>query len=183
MAKALFLDRDGVLVEDAGYVHSLDKLRYVPGALDLCRAAASRGFALVVATNQSGIGRGYYTEAAFRQFTAAMLSQLRQQSIAIAAVYACPFHPTEGIGPYRRQHPWRKPEPGMLLDAVRSLGLDLAASALVGDGARDILAARAGRVGTAIRIAPADAADREAGAPDVIVPSVAAAAAWFAARC
>jgi D-glycero-D-manno-heptose 1,7-bisphosphate phosphatase len=182
MSKALFLDRDGVLIEDAGYTYRIEALRLVPGAVELCRAGIERGFRLVVATNQSGIGRGRFTEAEFRRFTEAMLATFGAQGAAFAAVYSCPFHPTEGVGCYRRDHPWRKPAPGMLLDAGRSLGLDLAASVMIGDGGRDIVAARRAGIGTAIRIAPADAADRDAGRPDTVVDSVGAALAWFTAR-
>ncbi|MGH7005966.1 MAG: D-glycero-alpha-D-manno-heptose-1,7-bisphosphate 7-phosphatase [Alphaproteobacteria bacterium] len=182
MAKALFLDRDGVVNADDGYTHRVANLRFVPGIFDLCLAAGAHGFRLVIATNQSGIGRGLFTEADYRVFTGEMLRRLQAEGIAIAAVYHCPYHPSEGIGPYRRDHPWRKPKPGMLLDAARALSLDLAVSALVGDGARDIEAARAAGIGTAIRVAPLEAADRGAGAPDAVLDNVAAAASWFAAR-
>jgi D-glycero-D-manno-heptose 1,7-bisphosphate phosphatase len=137
---------------------------------------------LVVVTNQSGIARGLYREAEYRAFTAAMLGRLADRGVEIAAVYQCPYHPTEGLGPYRRDHPWRKPNPGMLTDAARALDLDLAASVLVGDGARDIAAARRAGVGAAVRIAPPHAADRDEGAPDAVLDSVAAAAAWFERR-
>jgi D-glycero-D-manno-heptose 1,7-bisphosphate phosphatase len=159
----------------------VEQLRFVPGIFDLCRAAAARGFVLVVITNQSGIGRGHYTEAAYRVFMAEMLARLRAAGIDIAAVYHCPFHP-EGAGLYRRDHPWRKPNPGMLLDAARTLDLDLPASVLIGDGARDMAAARRAGVGTALRIAAPGQPDCDAGAPDAVLDSVGAALAWFAAR-
>ncbi|MCW5770431.1 MAG: HAD family hydrolase [Rhodospirillaceae bacterium] len=182
MTKALFLDRDGILNEDHGYTHRPEDLRLVPGAAALCRAAAARGFLLVIVTNQSGIGRGLYTEADFRRFTEAMSAAYRAEGVEFAAVYACPFHPTEGVGPYRRDHPWRKPAPGMLLDAARDLGLDLAASVMLGDGGRDIVAARAAGVGIAVRVAPPAATDPNAGNPDAVLDSVAAALAWFETR-
>jgi D-glycero-D-manno-heptose 1,7-bisphosphate phosphatase len=182
MTRALFLDRDGVITVDDGYVHEPEHLRFVPGAVALCRAAWARGLALVVATNQSGIGRGLFTEAAYRRFTEALLARLAAEGVRLAAVYHCPYHPTEGIGAYRRDHPWRKPNPGMLLDAARALGLDLGASLLVGDGARDIVAARRAGIGTAIRIAARNAADRAEGGPDAVLSSVVEAAAWLAAR-
>jgi D-glycero-D-manno-heptose 1,7-bisphosphate phosphatase len=181
MNRALFLDRDGVVNLDDGYTHRIETLRFVPGVFDLCRAAAARGFLLVIVTNQAGIGRGYYTEAEYRRFTAEMLGKFAAAGLAIAAVYHCPFHP-DGVGPYRREHPWRKPNPGMLLDAARALDLDLAASALIGDGARDMAAARRAGLGTAVRIASPDAADRQEGAPDAVLDSVGAALAWFEER-
>jgi len=182
MTKALYLDRDGVITADGGYTYRVEDLRFVPGIFELCRAAAARGFRLVIATNQSGIGRGIFTEAEYRVFTAAMLQRLQAEGIAIAAVYHCPFHPESTIGAYRRDHPWRKPNPGMLIDAARTLALDLKSSAMIGDGARDIVAARAAGVRTTLRIAAKDAPDRLAGGPDAVVETVAAAAAWFAAR-
>ncbi len=181
MNRALFLDRDGVVNLDDGYTHSPEQLRFVPGIFELCRAAAARGFALVIVTNQSGIGRGYYTEAEYRVFTAEMLAQLRAAGIDIAAVYHCPFHP-DGVGRYRREHSWRKPNPGMLLDAARALDLDLAASVLIGDGARDMVAARRAGIGVALRVAKPGAENRDVGDPDAVLDSVVAALAWFAAR-
>lgn len=181
MNRALFLDRDGIVNLDDGCTHRVDAFRFVPGTFDLCRAATARGFALVIATNQAGIGRGYYSEAEYRRFTAAMLAQFGAAGVAITAVYHCPFHP-DGTGPYGCEHPWRKPNPGMLRDAVRTLGLDLAASIAIGDGARDIEAARRAGIGTAVRVAAPGAPDRGAGAPDAVLDSVGAALAWFAAR-
>lgn len=182
MAHALFLDRDGVINTDGGYTYRVEQLRLVHGIFDLCRTAMARGFRLVIATNQSGIGRGLFTEAEYRIFTGEMLARMAAEGIAIAAVYHCPYHPRAGLGPYRRDHPWRKPNPGMLLAAARDLGLDLAGSALIGDGARDIVAARAAGVDTAIRIATLGAPDRGDGGPDAVLDSVAAAATWFTAR-
>lgn len=181
MNRALFLDRDGVVNLDDGYAHRIDELRFVPGILDFCRAAAARGFLLVIVTNQSGIGRGRYTEAEYRAFTTEMLRKFGAAGLQIAAVYHCPFHP-EGVGPYRRDHSWRKPNPGMLLDAARTLALDLGGSILIGDGARDIAAARRAGVGSALRIAAPGAPDRHEGAPDAVLDSVGAALAWFRAR-
>ena len=159
MAKALFLDRDGVILDDSGYMHRVEQIRFVPGIFDLCRGASARGFRLVVVTNQSGIARGYFTEADYRVFTAAMLARLATEGVPIAAVYHCPYHPEATVAAYRREHPWRKPAPGMILAAAGELGLDLSASVMVGDSGRDIVAARAAGVGAALRIADADAAD------------------------
>lgn len=182
MAKALFLDRDGVILQDAGYMHRVEQIRFVAGILDLCRSAIGRGFRLIVVTNQSGIARGYFTEGAYRVFTGAMLSQLSAQGVSIDAVYHCPYHPDAAVAAYRREHPWRKPAPGMILAAAREFALDLHGSVLVGDSARDIAAARAAGIGLALRIAADDADDRTEGGPDVIAATVADAAAWFGRR-
>lgn len=158
--KALFLDRDGVINVDRNYVHRIEDFEFLPGIFELCAAAAQRGYLLVVVTNQAGIGRGYYTEADFEQVTAWMEGVFRQRGIDIARVYHCPYHPTAGVGEYRRESFDRKPNPGMLLKARDELGLDLAGSVLLGDKDSDIEAGRAAGVGHLIKLV-----DDVAGAP------------------
>lgn len=145
---ALILDRDGVINIDHGYVHRPDQCEFVEGIFDLARAFADRGFLIVIATNQAGIGRGFFSETDFQAFMAWMKDRFREQGVEIAAVYHCPDHPTEGIGAYRRENNWRKPGPGMFLEAAKDLDLDLARSWCVGDKMSDIQAARAAEVGT-----------------------------------
>ncbi len=152
---ALILDRDGVINEDLVYVHRIDQCRFIDGIFDVARAFAERGFAIVIATNQSGIGRGLYTEGDFAQFMAWMTGEFARHGVEIAGVYHCPDHPTEGIGLYRRESDWRKPAPGMLLQAAADHGLDLARSWTIGDKPRDIEAGRAACVGTLILYDPA----------------------------
>lgn len=151
-ARALFLDRDGVVNVDRHYVHRIEDFEFVPGIFELCRCASELGFKLVVVTNQAGIGRGYYTEAAFQALTEWMLGEFRARGIEIAAVYHCPFHPTAGVGAYRRESFDRKPHPGMLLRAARDLGLYLSRSVFVGDKDSDMEAGRAAGVGHLIRL-------------------------------
>lgn len=158
---ALFLDRDGVINLDTAYVHRPADFVFRPGIFALCAAARARGLALVVVTNQAGIGRGYYTEDDFRALTAWMLARFSAVGIGFDAVEFCPDHPTHGIGAYRRENPRRKPGPGMILDASAALGLDPARSAMLGDRATDMQAAAA--AGIAIRLLlPADEAERRA---------------------
>jgi D-glycero-D-manno-heptose 1,7-bisphosphate phosphatase len=152
---ALILDRDGVINEDTGYVHRADQCRFVDGIFDLAGAFAARGFAIIIATNQSGIGRGLYTEQDFAAFMAWMTAEFARRGVTVAGVYHCPDHPTAGIGAYRRESSWRKPAPGMLLQAARDHGLDLARSWTVGDKPRDIEAGRAAQVGTLVLYDPA----------------------------
>src|SRR6185503_3371565 len=125
---------------------------------DLARAFAQRGYLLVVATNQAGIGRGLYTEEDFQAFMSWMKAKFYAQGLEIAAVYHCPDHPTAGIGSYRRENDWRKPGPGMMLQAAKDLNLDLAECWLVGDKMSDIEAAEAAGVGTRVLYDPAQAA-------------------------
>ncbi|HZS82124.1 MAG TPA: HAD family hydrolase [Stellaceae bacterium] len=151
---ALLLDRDGVVNDDTGYLHKIAECRFVEGIFDLARAFARRGFAIVIATNQSGIGRGYYGEGEFLELMDWMRAAFAQNGVALDGVYYCPDHPTEGQGAYRRDSPRRKPGPGMLLEAAAELSLDLARSWCLGDQASDIAAGRAAGVGTLVLFDP-----------------------------
>ncbi|AWL12071.1 D-glycero-beta-D-manno-heptose 1,7-bisphosphate 7-phosphatase [Saliniradius amylolyticus] len=146
--KALLLDRDGIINVDHGYVSRSEDFEFVPGIFDLCRAYAKRGFLVVVVTNQSGIGRGYYDEAAFWQLTDWMKAQFREQGVEIAGVYFCPHHPQKAQGAYLQHCECRKPAPGMLLQAARELNLELRQSVMVGDKPSDMEAAAKAGVGT-----------------------------------
>jgi D-glycero-D-manno-heptose 1,7-bisphosphate phosphatase len=141
--RALFLDRDGVVNEEVGYLHLAEDVRFVDGIFSLCRTAASLGYRLIVVTNQAGIARGFYSEADFERLMVWMRSALAAEGVTLDAVYFCPFHPEHGVGEYRREHEDRKPGPGMLLRGARELGIDLAQSVLVGDRCSDIAAANA----------------------------------------
>lgn len=149
-AKALFLDRDGVINVERDYVHRIEDFEFVDGIFDLCREAQAQGYLLVVVTNQSGIGRGYYTEEAFQALTAWMNAEFARHGARIARVYHCPYHPDAGVGEYRAESFDRKPNPGMILRAARDLGLDLAQCVLVGDRLSDMQAAEAAGVGCRI---------------------------------
>lgn len=152
MRAALFLDRDGVINVDHGYVHRIDQVQWVDGIFELGRAARGRGLALVIVTNQSGIARGYYGEAEFHALMAWMSDQFDRAGAPIAGVYHCPYHPTEGIGAWRRDSDERKPGPGMLLRAARELALDLRSSWLIGDRDSDIDAGRAAGLWRLVRL-------------------------------
>jgi D-glycero-D-manno-heptose 1,7-bisphosphate phosphatase len=145
MTVALFLDRDGVVNADAGYVHRIDQFEFIDGIFDLCTAAVAQGFDIVIVTNQSGIGRGLYTERDFQHLTQWMRERFAERGAPIRAVYYCPSHPKHGVGRYKIDSPDRKPGPGMLLKARDELGVDLSRSVLVGDRETDMVAAlRAG---------------------------------------
>jgi D-glycero-D-manno-heptose 1,7-bisphosphate phosphatase len=158
--RALILDRDGVINHDPGYLHHIEECRFIDGIFAMAAAFAARGFAVVIATNQSGIGRGLYGEAEFATLMGWMRGEFQRHGVIVAAVYHCPDHPTEGVGRYRRDNPWRKPGPGMFLQAAADLGLDLARSWSVGDKASDVEAGRAAGVGTLVHY--------DAGAPAVV---------------
>ena len=154
-AVALFLDRDGVVNIDRGYIHRPDQVEYVSGIFELCRYAVKElGSLLIVVTNQSGIGRGLFDEHAYRTLTEWMLRRFEAEEAPIAKVYHCPFHPVHGVGEYRADHDWRKPKPGMILQAAAEFHLDLSRSALIGDKISDIQAAAAAEIPFRIRLAP-----------------------------
>jgi D-glycero-D-manno-heptose 1,7-bisphosphate phosphatase len=158
--KALFLDRDGVVNVERDYVHKADDFTFVDGIFDLCRAAARDGFEIVVITNQSGIGRGLYTEEDFAHVTSWMIEKFASEGIAIAKVYHCPYHPEAAIERYRCESFDRKPNPGMLLRARDELALDLTRSILIGDRLTDIEAGRRAGVPSLWLLAPDSAAPR-----------------------
>ena len=174
--RALFLDRDGVINVDHGYVHTRERFDWLPGVFDMARAARDADLALVVVTNQAGIARGLYTTAQFESLTQWMRSCFEAAQAPLAAVYYCPFH-HEGLGTYRVQnHPDRKPNPGMLLRAAADLRLDLAASIMLGDKLSDVQAARRAGVGTVCLFG---AAPDEPGEADLAVPDHEFMARWL----
>jgi D-glycero-D-manno-heptose 1,7-bisphosphate phosphatase len=145
---ALFLDRDGIINLDHGYVHQVSRFEFVDGIFDLARKARVLGYCIVVVTNQAGIGRGYYLEEQFHSLSTWMCERFLQENAPIRKIYFSPFHPTEGIGYYRQDHPSRKPHPGMFLQAERELSLDMGRSVMIGDKVSDMIASMAAGVGT-----------------------------------
>ena len=151
---ALFLDRDGVVNVDRGFVARREDFVWQDGIFTLVRTASSRGFVPVIVTNQSGIGRGLYTAEQYQALTAWMLECFAAQEAPIARVYHCPYHPEAVMPRYRQAHPWRKPAPGMLLAAAADLHLDLARSVMIGDRWSDVGAAVAAGVGHILLVGP-----------------------------
>ena len=145
---AVFLDRDGVINHDYGYVHKREDFDFVDGIFDLARYAHERRYKLVVVTNQSGIARGYYTEEQFHQLTDWMCQQFLEVGAPIERIYFSPYHPTAGLGRYLKDDVSRKPHPGMILKAQQELSIDLSRSLLIGDKPSDIQAGKAAGVGT-----------------------------------
>ncbi len=145
MTPAVFLDRDNTLIVNEGDLGDPACVRLVEGAAAALARLRAGGYRIVVVSNQGGVARGAFTEADVRAVNGRIGELLRDASggVLIDRFYFCPYHPEGTVKRYRREHPWRKPQPGMLLQAAADLGLDLAASWLVGDQARDIEAGRA----------------------------------------
>ena len=142
---AAFLDRDGVINVDSGYVGRWEDFEYLPDAVEGLKQLQNAGFKLFVVTNQSGIARGYYTEDDFLALTKAMTADLSAKGVTLAAVYYCPYLEDADLEPYRVASYLRKPEPGMLLKAAQDHDIDVSRSIMVGDKVSDMVAAeRAG---------------------------------------
>ena len=148
--KALFLDRDGVINFDYGYVHKIQDFEFIEGIFNLSRQAVLNGYLILVITNQAGIGRGFYTLKEFEDLSDWMCKQFLGKGIPITKVYHSPFHPTCGIGMYKKDHETRKPRPGMIRLAADEFDLDLGSSILVGDKETDIQAGNNASVGIKI---------------------------------
>jgi len=147
MRKAVFFDRDGTLIEEVGYLDSLDKLRIYPESYAAVRLLNAKKVAVIIVTNQSGIARGLFDEDFVRQTHSSLATQMQRQGAIIDAFYFCPHHPSEGSAKYRQNCNCRKPKAGMLLQAAADLGIELTGSFLIGDTLTDMQAADAAGVG------------------------------------
>lgn len=145
---AVFLDRDGVINHNHGYVHRREDFDFIDGIFDVAREAYQRRHKIIVITNQAGIARGYYTEGQFHQLTEWMCQQFSAAGAPIDKVYFSPYHPTAGLGQYLKDDISRKPHPGMILQAQIELSIDLSCSVLIGDKISDIQAGTAAGIGT-----------------------------------
>lgn len=149
---AVFLDRDGVINEEVGYLDHLDKLRIIPNAFEAIRLINESGMKAVVVSNQSGVARGLMTEEFVQQTNHHLQDILRVRGVYINNFYYCPHHPTEGEEPYRQVCDCRKPASGMFLAAARDLSINLELSYMVGDRFLDMEAAKnAGVKGILVR--------------------------------
>jgi D-glycero-D-manno-heptose 1,7-bisphosphate phosphatase len=140
---AVFIDRDGTLTEEVGYVNHPQRLRLLPRSAEAIRRLNAAGVPAVVVTNQAGIARGYFSEDVLEAVNGALVEQLEQAGAHLDGIYVCPHHPTEGAPPFRAACECRKPKPGLLVRAARDLRLDLTASTVIGDKASDLGPARA----------------------------------------
>ena len=138
--RAVFLDRDGVLNKDNGYVSQVDDFEFIDGVIEACKTLKEKGYLLVLITNQSGIARGYFTEEQFHTLTEWMDWSLADRGVDLDGIYYCPHHAEKGVGEYKIDCDCRKPKPGMLFSAIEELDIDVKKSVLIGDKVSDIQA-------------------------------------------
>src|SRR5581483_7237156 len=143
MNRAVFLDRDGVVIEDPGYLTDPEGVVLLPGVLEALARLRADGWRLVVVSNQSGIARGMLTEERLAEIQARLAELLAAGGVTLDGIYYCPHHPQGNVAAYRRECDCRKPAPGMLLQASRDLDLDITSSWMVGDKYSDAAAGRA----------------------------------------
>jgi len=179
--RAVLLDRDGTITRDRGFTHRTSDLELLPGAAVGLAQMARRGFRLFVVTNQSGIARGYFSEANVQAFHDALAERLRVQGVTIEGFYFCPFHPTEGRGVYRQESLLRKPADGMLRRCAIEHDLDLGQCVAVGDRKTDIAAGQAAGCRTILVRTGMAGGDNHslAAPPDFVADDLLAAAHWM----
>jgi len=140
--KAVFLDRDGTLIEDMGYGADVTRLRFLPGALEAVQRLNRAGYAVVIVTNQSGVARGLFSEDELEEFNRKLILLAREHGARINGIYYCPHHPEGKVPIYTVDCRCRKPKPGLLLRAAEALGINLRASFAIGNMPRDVEAGR-----------------------------------------
>lgn len=137
MKRAVFLDRDGTINVEKHYLHKIEDFEFIPGVIEGLKLLQEAGYLLVIVTNQSGIGRGYYTESDFHKLNDWMIAELKSKGVQITKVYYCPHLPDAKIDEYRIECGCRKPKLGMYEEAVKELDIDLSRSVVIGDKIRD----------------------------------------------
>jgi len=160
--KALFLDRDGVVNVDHGYVYQPEKFEFIPGVFSACKAFVDAGFKLIIVTNQSGIGRGYYNEDDFQSLTEWMVSQFLKNNVTVTDVYYCPHHPKKAQPEYLKDCNCRKPAPGMLYQGIKEHNINPDLSIMVGDKLSDLQAAKAANIATRVLVRSGKTVDEQA---------------------
>lgn len=171
--KALFLDRDGVVNVDHGYVYQSDKFEFINGVFNTCKTFYDAGYKIIVVTNQSGIGRGYYTESDFLALTQWMKTQFNNHNIEITDVYFCPHHPKKALPEYLKQCDCRKPAPGMLLQGIKEHNIDPKQSIMVGDKLSDMQAAQKAGITTRVLVRSGQSFDESAKQhADLVIDSI-----------
>lgn len=143
--KIIYLDRDGVINEDFGYVYEIENFKFIDGVFEACREFLKLGFEIIIVTNQSGIGRNYYSLKDFETLTNYMLNEFKKKNIDILKLYFCPHNPEDNCY-------CRKPKEGMILQSLNDFSIDLKNSWLIGDKLSDLECAKNGNISNSILI-------------------------------
>jgi len=163
--KVIFLDRDGVINKEVGYLHKIEDFQFIDGVFDACLHFQSLGFKLIIVTNQSGIGRGYYDESEFQLVNNWMLQQFNNQGIKILDVFFCPHGPESGCD-------CRKPKPGMLTQASKKHNINMEDSWMIGDKESDIQAANAAGIQNTILVKSGHVIDEDSSNASFVLDSI-----------
>ena len=142
MQKAVFLDRDGTIVEDVGYLSDICQIRILPGAAEAIRLLNKNGFKVIIVTNQAGVARGYFTESRANEINEKLRQLLADHGSIVERIYFCPHHIDGIVEKYKRECNCRKPNPGMIEQAVKELDIDINNSFMIGNKSSDIEAGR-----------------------------------------
>lgn len=146
MNKAVFLDRDGTIIEDVGYMNSPEQIQFIPGSIEAIKKLKEAGYKVVVITNQAGIARGLITEDMLQTIDKVLHKWILNGGTHLDGIYYCPHHPEHGVYPYKQVCECRKPHPGLIRKAQKDLNIDLSQSFMIGDKATDVEAGK--RAGT-----------------------------------
>lgn len=176
MTKAIFLDRDGIINADKGYLYKIEDIDFVDGIFDICRMAGDRGYLVVVITNQAGIARGLYTHEDVEKLHGWMKERFAEHGVDIAAIYYCPHHPD-----FTGECGCRKPAPGMINAAVKDFDIDVKQSVMLGDKVSDMQAGKNGGVGLCVLVS-SRYVDEQPAEADVMVSSVKEACGYLKGR-
>ena len=182
MTPAVFLDRDGTVIEEVGYLNRLDRISFFPWSVDAIRVLNHAGFLVVIVTNQAGVARGYFDEALVREAHALIDRRVREGGARIDAYYYCPHHPDAAVEAYRAACDCRKPRPGMIFRAAREHGIDLARSFVVGDRWLDVRMGQAAGARTVLvrtGYGLEEEAQPDGTAADIVADNLMDASAWI----
>ncbi|MEE8638244.1 MAG: D-glycero-beta-D-manno-heptose 1,7-bisphosphate 7-phosphatase [Candidatus Margulisiibacteriota bacterium] len=142
MNKAVFLDRDGTIVEDVGYMNSPEQIQFIPGSIEAIKTLNEAGYKVVIISNQAGVARGLVTEDMLQTIDKVLHKGILNGGAHLDGIYYCPHHPEHGVYPYKQACECRKPHPGLIKRAYRDLDIDLSQSYMIGDKASDIQAGK-----------------------------------------
>lgn len=181
MPKAVFLDRDGTIVEDVGYMNSPKQIQFIPGAIEAIKKLNEAGYKVVVITNQAGVAKGFITEDMLQTIDKTLQKFILSGGAYLDGLYYCPHHPEHGLYPYKQDCQCRKPKPGLFKKAEQDLNVDLARSWMIGDKATDMEAGK--RAGTKTIFVTTgkgkNEIDRLKQKPDHITENLSLAVAWL----